>query len=79
MKRNGYKPRAKWGSKTRHGKPIVPSDGTLRPYIKDDVRPRLPKDNNIDAKIIFATMIAGGHDKSWSPFIRNKVYMFLQQ
>lgn len=79
MKNNYPKRRAKWGSKTRHGQPVVPSDGTLRPYIKDDVRPRLPKDHTIDAKIIFATMIAGGHDRSWSPFIRNKVYTFLQQ
>lgn len=70
------KKRAKWGSKTRHGKALIPSDGTLRPYISDDVRPRLPKNGHTkltSAKIIFATMIAEGQDANWTPFIKNAV------
>lgn len=71
------KKRAKWGSKTRYGKALVPSDGSLRPYVSDDVRPRLPKSNGhsklLSAKIIFATMIAEGQDSHWTPFIKNAV------
>lgn len=81
MKKNyGIKRRAKWGSKTRHGKPVVESDGSLRPYISNDVRPRIPKTTNGNlqsklnsAKAVFATMIIEGHDSNWTPFIRNAV------
>lgn len=69
-------PRAKWGSKTKNGKPVIPSDGSLRPYI-NGVRPRIPKDNDHDklvsARAVLATMIAEGQDSNWTPFIRETV------
>lgn len=73
------KQRAKWGSKTRHGKAIIPSDGSIRPYIADNVRPRIPKEKNgydkklNDAKVLFAMMIVEGQDKQWTPFMRDAV------
>lgn len=77
MKNFGVKRRAKWGSKTRHGKPVEHLVYEFKNVKLEDVKLVDFSDKFNQAKSIFASMIIEGHDERWTPVMKEAIKKFM--